>query len=367
MSYKEKRGFKWLVTSILILLFLYLLRLNHQWLLPLWKALNAVFVPLAITAVFYYLLRPFVDGLERRKAPRGIAVLIVFVLVGLLLAGIILTAGPFIRDQFAEFAAQVPVMIDFAAETIESLRDGHETLSPPIQEAIPNVGSELASEWNRYAGSIANSLLRVVEWISNALLILSLVPFILYYALKDSDKLTPKLARLAPERYRDRMPALLDELDDTLASYIRGKLIVSLLVGVMLLVCYLAIGLDYALVLACIGMFANIIPFFGPVIGAVPAMLAALFQDPVKSLYVLALTVIVQQIEGNFISPQVMGRTLDIHPVTVIVLILAAGSVGGLLGILLVVPAYAAAKVVLKHATAMRQQSETAHDRGLEE
>ncbi|MEK3883015.1 AI-2E family transporter [Paenibacillus sp. PL2-23] len=358
MSYKQKRGFKWLVAAILVLLLLYLLRLNGQLLWPLWKAISAVFVPLALTGVFYYMLRPLVEALVRRRTPRGFAVLLVFLFSGGLLAGVILTAGPFIRNQFTDFAAQVPDMINFAAETLESLRDEHEELSPPIQEAIPNVSNELASEWNRYAGLFANSLIRLIEWISSALLILSLIPFILYYALKDGEQLTPRLVQLAPKRYQHGMPAMLEELDDSLASYIRGKLIVSLLVGIMLLACYLIIGLDYALVLAFIGMFANIIPFFGPVIGAVPAMLVALFQDPVKALYILAITVIVQQIEGNFISPQVMGRTLDIHPVTVIVLILAAGSVSGLLGILLVVPAYAAAKVIYRHVSAMREEEQ---------
>lgn len=349
MSWKEKKGFKWLVAAILVLLLFYLLSLNRSWFHPIGVVFSAVFFPFAVTGVLYYLFRPLVEWLERRKTPRSIAVLLVFLVIGLSLAGIILTAGPFFQKQFASFIAQVPEMVDFVAEGIESLRNGQQSLAPPIREAIPNLSQEIGSEWNRYAGSIANSLLRIFNWMSNALFVLGLVPFILFYALKDGDKLVPKLVELAPSSYREHVPPLLKDLDDTLSSFIRGKAAVSIVVGVLLVIGYSIIGLEYALVLAVIGMLANIVPFFGPVIGAAPAVLVALIQDPVMALYVVLVTVIIQQIEGNFISPQVMGKTMDIHPVTVIVLIIAAGSISGLIGILIVVPVYAVVKVLIKH------------------
>lgn len=364
MSWREKKGLKWLVAAILVLLLFYLLRLNREWLRPIGIVLNAVFFPFAVTGVLYYLFRPLVEWLERRKAPRGLAVLLVFVAIGLSLAGIIWTAGPFFQKQFASFAAQVPEMVEFVADGIESLRNGQEALAPPIKEAIPNLSQEIGSEWNRYAGSIASSLLRVFNWMSNALFVLGLVPFILYYMLKDGDKLVPRLIAMTPPTYRGHMPALLKELDETLSSFIRGKAVISIIVGIMLLAGYSIIGLEYALVLAVIGMLANIVPFFGPVIGAAPAVLVALFQDPVKALYVVLVTVIIQQIEGNFISPQIMGKTMDIHPVTVIVLIVAAGSVSGLIGILIVVPVYAVVKVIIKHGRNLYLSRRQEHSKG---
>ncbi|MFF2886540.1 AI-2E family transporter [Paenibacillus sp. NPDC057967] len=349
MSWKEKKGFKWLVVAILVLLLFYLLSLNRSWFQPIGVVLNAVFFPFAVTGVLYYLFRPLVEWLERRKTPRSVAVLLVFLVIALSLAGIVLTAGPFFQKQFASFVAQVPEMVEFVADGIESLRNEQQALAPPIRDAIPNLSQEIGSEWNRYAGSIAGSMLRVFNWMSNALFVLGLVPFILFYALKDGDKLVPKLIDLAPSSYREHVPPLLKDLDDTLSSFIRGKAVISLVVGILLLAGYSIIGLEYALVLAVIGMLANIVPFFGPVIGAAPAVLVALIQDPVMALYVVLVTVIIQQIEGNFISPQIMGKTMDIHPVTVIVLIIAAGSLTGLIGILIVVPVYAVVKVLIKH------------------
>ncbi|WP_179215961.1 AI-2E family transporter [Paenibacillus sp. MY03] len=353
MTQRQHIWFRRLAGAILVMLLLYLIHLNRGLFAPIGSIFNALFFPFAASVIMYYMLRPIVGMLERRKVPRGFAVLLVYLASGLLLTIIVLTAGPFLQSQFLTFVEQVPEMVKFVSNGMESLKESQETLSPEIRDALPNVSQDLGAEWNRYASSIANSLVRAFGWMSNALVMLSLVPFILFYALKDGDQFSARLLELAPTNRRARVAAMLQELDETIASFIRGKAVVCLIVGILLLAGYAIIGLEYALVLAVIGMLANLIPFFGPFIGAAPAVLVALFQDPVKALYVVLITVLVQQIENNLISPQVMGRTLDIHPVTVIALILAAGSVTGLVGILFVVPVYAAAKVIFRHIRAM--------------
>jgi predicted PurR-regulated permease PerM len=342
-----------LAGAILVFLLLYLIHLNRGLFSPIRTILSTLFFPFAAAAVLYYLLRPIVTLLERQKVPRSFAVLLVYIAIALLLTIIVVTAGPFLQSQFLSFVEQVPEMVTFVSNGMESLKQSQDALSPEIRDALPNMAQDLGAEWNRYASSIASSVVRVFGWMSNALVMLSLVPFILYYALKDGNRFGDRLMELAPADRKGRIAAMLQELDETISSFIRGKAVVCLIVGVLLLAGYAIIGLDYALVLAVIGMLANLIPFFGPLIGAAPAVLVALFQDPIKALYVVVITVVIQQVENNFISPQVMGRTLDIHPVTVIALILAAGSVTGLVGVLFVVPVYAAAKVIVRHIRAM--------------
>jgi predicted PurR-regulated permease PerM len=353
MTLRQHIWFRRLAGAILVLLLLYLVHLNRGLLAPIRTILSTLFFPFAAAAVLYYLLRPIVTLLERQKVPRAFAVLLIYVAFGLLLTIIVVTAGPFLQSQFLSFVAQVPEMVAFVSDGMESLKQSQDALSPEIQEALPNMAQDLGAEWNRYASSITDSVFRIFGWMSNALVMLSLVPFILYYALKDGNRFGDRMMELAPAPRRGRIAAMLLELDETISSFIRGKAVVSLILGVLLLAGYAIIGLEYALVLAVIGMLSNLIPFFGPLIGAAPAVLVALFQDPVKALYVILITVIIQQVENNLISPQVMGRTLDIHPVTVIALILAAGSVTGLVGVLFVVPVYAAAKVIVRHIRAM--------------
>lgn len=139
-------------------------------------------------------------------------------------------------------------------------------------------------------------------------------------------------------------------------SYIVGQLFVSLIVGALLLIGYLIIGLDYAFLLALIGVVTNVIPFLGPYIAVIPAIIIALFQDPIMALYVAIIMLVAQQIEGNLITPNIMGSALSIHPLTVITLILAAGNIAGIWGIILAIPFYAVVKTIVVNIYGKRQE-----------
>lgn len=139
------------------------------------------------------------------------------------------------------------------------------------------------------------------------------------------------------------------DMDEAISSYIQGQIIVSFCVGVLLYIAYFIIGLEYSLILAILAMVTNIIPVLGPFIGTIPALIVAFIHSPITALWVLLAVIIVQQIESNLISPQVMGRQLDVHPLTIILLLLAASQIAGLIGLILAVPTYAILKVVVKH------------------
>lgn len=139
------------------------------------------------------------------------------------------------------------------------------------------------------------------------------------------------------------------KIDDALTSYIQGQLIVSVCIGLLLYIGYSIINLDYALTLAFFGMIICVIPFLGPYLAVIPAIIVGLLQDPLMAVWVAVVMIIAQQIEGNLVSPNVMGRALKLHPLTVITVILAAGSIGGLLGMLFAVPLYAVVKTIISH------------------
>lgn len=127
-------------------------------------------------------------------------------------------------------------------------------------------------------------------------------------------------------------------------------MIVSSFVGILCYIAFTLIGLDYALILALVAMVTNVIPFLGPWLGTIPAVIVGLLHSPLKALLVILLVVIIQQIESNILQPQVMGKKLSMHPVTVLSLILVAGSFAGIIGMLLAVPLYAVGKVIVTHA-----------------
>src|SRR5699024_2397844 len=112
---------------------------------------------------------------------------------------------------------------------------------------------------------------------------------------------------------------------------------------------YSIIGLEYALLLAIFALFMNVIPFLGPWIAFIPAVIIALLQDATLIIWVSVITLVAQQIDNHLITPNVMGKSLDIHPLTVITLLLAAGSIAGFFGILLAIPTYAVIKVIVRN------------------
>lgn len=138
-------------------------------------------------------------------------------------------------------------------------------------------------------------------------------------------------------------------MNHALSAYIRGQIFVAVCLGILLFIGYLIIGLPYALLLAVIAMVTNVVPYLGPIIAISPALVIAFVTSPFMVLKLAIVWVIVQLLEGKVISPQVMGKSLHVHPITVIFVILTAGNLFGIIGIILAVPGYAILKVIVTH------------------
>ena len=139
----------------------------------------------------------------------------------------------------------------------------------------------------------------------------------------------------------------IDEIDGKVGSYIQGQMLVSLCIGVMLFIGYNIIGLHYAFSLATIAAFLSIVPYLGPVIAITPAMLVAASTSWIMVLKMLVVWGIVQFLEGNIISPNIMGRSMNMHPLTVIFVILIGVNIGGVVGAILGIPVYSILKVLV--------------------
>jgi len=197
--------------------------------------------------------------------------------------------------------------------------------------------------------AIAANITPIISVTTSVVTTILIVPFILFYMLLDGDKLPDSLVRYLPVRHRKEARSVLRDMDRALSSYIQGQAIVSLFVGMLALIGYLIIGLDYALILAIVATVTNVVPLVGPIIGSTPAVIVGLIISPGMALRALIVMVVVQQLESMIISPRVMGKKISSHPVTIILVILAAGKLAGLLGILLAIPAFAVLRVILSH------------------
>lgn len=329
---------------------------------PLFIIAGTIFVPLLLGGVLFYLTRPVLNFLMKRKFPKWAAVLTVLLSIVLVFYLFFIMVGPIVTGQINTLVDNAPEIIQSVEESAQYVFDQRERLPDSIEEQLNGMASQIGDR----LGDIGGWVVSFIGSFVSGVITLVLVPFFLVYLLVDHKKFVPFVSGFFSGERKRWIRKTLQDIDDTLQAYIQGQLFVSFLVGIMLLIGYLIIGLDYALLLALIGMATNVIPFLGPYIAVIPAILIALVEDPIKAVYVGIIMLVAQQIESNFITPNVMGKSLDVHPLTVITLILAAGNIAGLWGIILAIPVYAVIKTIAKNVYARRIEIRNTATRDIE-
>ncbi|MEC0317321.1 AI-2E family transporter [Bacillus subtilis] len=318
---------------------------------PIIVLLKTISLPIILTGIVFYLLNPVVDFLERRIRRRIYSILLLYLLVIGLITITIVSIIPFLKEQIMSLIDNIPRYVDIVENQTKQLI-GSNFVNQAQQTTNINI-SDLATKVSDQAATIVNSTFTGVGNFIGALteIIISIVtvPFILFYLLKDGKKLPVYILKFVPTQLKEQTYTVLSEMNHRLSSYIRGQIIVSFCIGFLLFIGYLIIGLDYASLLAVIAACTSIVPYLGPTIAITPAIIIAIVTSPLMLLKLVIVWTIVQLIEGKLISPQIMGKNLHIHPITIIFLLLTAGKLFGVVGIILAIPGYAVAKVITTH------------------
>ncbi|MBU9706351.1 AI-2E family transporter [Paenibacillus sp. AK121] len=318
---------------------------------PVIVLLKTIILPVILSGVLYYLLNPLVDVLERNKVKRVYSIVVLFLLIIGIIAIVVTSVVPVIRDQIQGLIQNVPAYTEQVKQQFERLIGSN--FVNQFQNTIQIDPSELASKTSeKLSGFINNAWTGVGSFlgvITETVLAIATVPFILFYLLKDGRKLPQWILKMLPPMFRKETDRIMTEMNHQVSSYIRGQIIVSFCIGVLLYIGYLIIGLDYSLTLAVIASFTSVVPYLGPVIAITPALIVAIVTSPIMLLKMVIVWTVVQLIEGKFISPQIMGKSLRVHPITIIFVILTAGNLFGVVGIVLAVPGYAVLKVIVTH------------------
>jgi predicted PurR-regulated permease PerM len=344
----ETRTFQATVWLLLVLAVLWLGQQVSFVFRPVVVLITTIFLPFVLAGLLYYLTDPAVSALQRLGLPRTAAIAIVYVLLGGLLLAAVLWLGPLLERQLSTFVVNIPAILRQLDEYIHEFQ--HSALFSRFTQF------EFFRRWSEIdytvlvdtvLDTVAVNLLNVVGSIANIAIALFTVPFLLFYLLRDGHKLPPLVAQAFPEEYRGRVVDLFHTVSETISSYVQGLIVVCLFVGVSVYIGLRLIGLDYALLLAAVAMVTDVIPYLGPVLGTLPALIVGLLVSPWTALQVLVVVIIVQQLESHLVSPLVLGKKLNIHPVTIIVILLTAGSMAGILGLVLGVPIFAVAKVLV--------------------
>lgn len=310
---------------------------------------STLFFPILIAGILFFIFNPLVKLLEKGKVPRTLAILIPYIVFIGVVTGIVSFIGPIVTEQITDLVNNFPSYVNEFTQFIINMSQTHWFTWVMEQDYVSfkQIEDTLTGYAKSLPENITTSFTAVLGVVTNITLTIITVPFILFYMLKDGHKLPSTAVKVLPSTYRHEGLKILQDLYETLAAYIQGQLIVSIAVGIGCFIGYTIIGLDYALVLGIVVAVANIIPYLGPFIGAAPAVIIALLDSPTKALLAALVVTIVQQLDGNFLSPLIIGKRLNTHPLTIILLLIGAGSFGGIIGMILAVPTYAVLKAVV--------------------
>lgn len=339
----EKPFFKYATGVILILLIIFLSGKIDYFVWPLQNFIIAIFFPVLISGLVYYILRKPVRFLSN-YLPKVISILLVFTLAIGILSTFFYFAGSMLGSDIGNLTKSFPEKVEeFTAESEKAMEDSKLEVVDPQQ-----LKNKALAYLSKISENLGENVMTAVSLLTSIATVLVVVPFLVFFFLKDEEKLRPYIIKLIPNEHENEGNKILKDIDKTLFTYVTGQFIIALVDGVLMYIGYKIIGLDYALILAIFTMFFTVVPFLGPILGVIPALFVALSTSPAMLLKVLILLLVVQQLEGNFVTPHVMGKKLNLHPITVILLLIAAGSLYGFIGILIAIPLYSVIKIVIK-------------------
>lgn len=349
----------WSVIGLLLLIAIVL------WLL---HEIRVIFPPLVLALLIIYLLNPIVTRLEQRGVRRSIgAVLTYFVVLGgLTLIG--MAAAPFVSDQVTSFSENTPQLRDDLVDTINDFavgledRLGVEIDTTQISCLLGPEGTSFANDFStaecaevtrQFRERLSHQAGRITEIgfsVLEGLLVFILAPLIALYLLIDLPQLQRDALNLVPETHRAEFADLGSKIGRAVGGFFRGQLFVALVVGVMSSIGFWLVGLPFWLVIGFIAGFTNLIPLVGPFIGGgIGLIVGIVTEGPGLGLAAALVALVVQQIDNHVISPNVMKRTVKLHPATVMLALLAGGTLAGFWGVLLGVPTVAVVKLLVGH------------------
>ena len=221
-----------------------------------------------------------------------------------------------------------------------------------IKQLPKSISRMMDSNIEQVEATILNSLENLVMLILNffsRMLNIVMIPVLTFYFLKDKNHFVRLINYSIPRRWKSAILEIAKKSDRVIGNFIRGRLIVALIIGIFISIGLRIIGIQYTVIIGLIAGILDIIPFFGPVIGAVPAIILAFLQDPTKVIWVILLFIIVQQVEGDIIAPKIIGESLGLHPVSVIFSLLVGGTFFGIMGMILAIPGAAILKIIIEY------------------
>lgn len=318
------------------------------------EAIRVIWLPLAFAAGLVFLLEPAVKVFERLRLPRLVGAILAFVVLAAVLVAVGSLVWPTVQAQGAEFIEQLP---DLYVAVVEWLRETALTLGVNIDELL---SQEAIEAWLREPANQATiqDLLFgfgagagvVLRGVAETIAVVGLAPVLAIYLLMDLDRFKKQFLELTPPNYRREVAYVSGEVGTALGSFVRGQLLVALIVGIGSSIGMWAIDLPFWLIIGIVAGFLNMVPFLGPVVGgALAALVALLNGDFWQAIWAVLIMILVQQIDNHLITPAIQRARVNLSPLAIVLALIIGGALAGILGVLVAIPATAAIRIVVGH------------------
>jgi predicted PurR-regulated permease PerM len=322
-----------------------------------WAA-RKVLLPYLVGLVLAYLLLPLVNWLDRRmpakfrdwRVARPLAIVLTYLLLLVIVVGIVAFFIPIVVDQ-VEFLSKIwPSLVDqvedwgkrglgWYTETIPE--DWRITIETNLKNLLDDVANALKDGLVATTSTVFSTISYVIGLI--------VIPFWLFYILHDESQVKTGVVNALPHNIRADVLSLSSLLDDVLSAYIRGQLLLCFFVGGMATVALFIIGVPFALVLGLVAGIFEALPYVGPILGAVPAVIVALLTEPSSALWVAGAFFAIQQVENLVLVPRISGKSVKLHPALVMIVLVVGNEVAGFIGMLIAVPVTAMIRDIFKY------------------
>ncbi|MDD4599780.1 putative transport protein YhhT [bioreactor metagenome] len=312
----------------------------------LWLVRSGLY-PFIIALFLAYLLNPAVAHVEQKGFKRIWAIIIIYSLVFGVLAFGGIKLVPLLIKELENFAREIPQITNIGQQFLENFQAQYQNSALPfsLRIAFDKALLSVETEVQAFTAAIVDGIINSISYFIGIII----SPVLAFYLLHDWNEIKEKLLLFLPGKWRYEVITVVRDIDKVLNGLIRGQLLIALLVGILVSTGLYLLNVKFALLIGILAGILDIIPYFGAIIGATPAVTLALLDSPFLALKVIVLFLVIHQLEGTVIGPKILGESVGLHPLSVIFFVFVGGELGGLPGMLLGVPLAAIIKVVFRH------------------
>jgi len=332
--------------------------------------LGNVIMPFLLGAAVAYLLDPIADRLERLGLSRGASVAVIAVIMVLILVAMVVLVIPTLISQAIMLSERIAMLVEQAPSLLARLQDWLSTNHPGLVERFPDFAdietslrtmlTNFSNALRERAGLLLEGVLVSVTGLFSTLVLFVIVPVVAFYLLIDWDRMVAQIDALLPREHQQTIRQLARDVDRTLASFVRGQGLVCLILGTYYAVALGLVGLQFGFIVGAIAGALTFIPYVGALVGGILAIGLALFQFWGDWFWIVVVWAIFQSgqfVEGNVLTPKLVGSSVGLHPVWLLFALSAFGSLFGFVGLLVAVPLSAALGVIARFLTHRYRQS----------